>query len=99
MLFSHSLLCARIHAFTCTLISIYIYLFIYANVIVCYYSNVSEFSLTHACNANCSCTTISYDPICGANGLQYFSICHAGCTTSTLADGTPVSEVRPMYYP
>ena len=32
------------------------------------------------CNADCNCTTESYDPICGDNNIEYFSPCHAGCT-------------------
>ncbi|MEE6458874.1 hypothetical protein FKM82_000452 [Ascaphus truei] len=36
------------------------------------------------CNDNCSCTRSFYDPICGSNGVQYFSACYAGCTSVTL---------------
>ncbi|CAH1238041.1 SLCO4C1 [Branchiostoma lanceolatum] len=35
-------------------------------------------ALLSDCNSNCSCTTY-YNPVCGRNGLTYFSPCHAGC--------------------
>ncbi|XP_034668642.1 solute carrier organic anion transporter family member 4A1 [Drosophila subobscura] len=31
------------------------------------------------CNANCGCSHSNYDPICGINGVMYYSPCHAGC--------------------
>ncbi|XP_069618867.1 solute carrier organic anion transporter family member 1B3-like isoform X1 [Ranitomeya imitator] len=35
------------------------------------------------CNANCSCSTQQWDPVCGANNVTYMSACLAGCTSST----------------
>ncbi|XP_066301944.1 solute carrier organic anion transporter family member 4C1-like [Branchiostoma lanceolatum] len=35
-------------------------------------------ALLSDCNSNCSCTTY-YNPVCGRNGLTFFSPCHAGC--------------------
>ena len=35
--------------------------------------------LDNVCNANCSCDPALYEPICGSNGLTYFSGCYAGC--------------------
>ncbi|XP_024415679.2 solute carrier organic anion transporter family member 4A1 isoform X1 [Desmodus rotundus] len=35
--------------------------------------------LMAACNANCSCQAEHYSPVCGSDGLMYFSPCHAGC--------------------
>ncbi|XP_054618037.1 solute carrier organic anion transporter family member 4A1 [Dunckerocampus dactyliophorus] len=36
-------------------------------------------SLTVGCNAGCGCTQELYNPVCGADGLMYYSPCHAGC--------------------
>ena len=41
----------------------------------------------HPCNENCSCSTVSYDPVCAQNDVTYFTPCHAGCTDS---NGTEV---------
>lgn len=35
--------------------------------------------LDSQCNTGCGCDTAVYDPVC-ANGVQYFSPCHAGCS-------------------
>ncbi|XP_070275745.1 solute carrier organic anion transporter family member 4A1 isoform X2 [Myotis yumanensis] len=35
--------------------------------------------LTAACNAACSCGLGHYSPVCGSDGLMYYSPCHAGC--------------------
>ncbi|CAL4060884.1 unnamed protein product, partial [Meganyctiphanes norvegica] len=42
-----------------------------------------EVNLTAWCNRGCSCNSASVEPVCGNNGLTYFSPCHAGCTSST----------------
>ncbi|XP_037866801.1 solute carrier organic anion transporter family member 5A1 isoform X2 [Bombyx mori] len=44
-------------------------------------SNLEPFkvNLTAACNLNCLCTETDMEPVCGNNGLTYFSPCHAGC--------------------
>ena len=38
-------------------------------------------NLTSSCNMDCSCSNNDLEPICGINGITYFSPCHAGCTT------------------
>merc|ERR1719412_2249146 len=46
-------------------------------------SNASEpfqINLTASCNFGCECDMNDVQPVCGANGLTYFSPCHAGCT-------------------
>ncbi|CAG5122707.1 unnamed protein product, partial [Candidula unifasciata] len=43
---------------------------------------IFEANLTSSCNQNCACSTIQIQPICGINGITYFSPCHAGCTGS-----------------
>ena len=40
-----------------------------------------EINLTDSCNFGCSCDMNDVQPVCGANGLTYFSPCHAGCTS------------------
>lgn len=47
-------------------------------------------SIDVPCNSNCSCSRRGYNPVCGVDGLQYFSPCHAGCTHTSSADGTTV---------
>uniref|UniRef100_A0A0A9W4U2 Solute carrier organic anion transporter family member n=1 Tax=Lygus hesperus TaxID=30085 RepID=A0A0A9W4U2_LYGHE len=39
-----------------------------------------QVNLTAACNFGCECVTSDVEPVCGNNGLTYFSPCHAGCT-------------------
>lgn len=34
------------------------------------------------CNTRCSCSTNTWDPVCGDNGLAYMSACLAGCEKS-----------------
>ncbi|XP_068768254.1 solute carrier organic anion transporter family member 4A1 [Struthio camelus] len=39
-------------------------------------------NLTAACNAECGCLRETYSPVCGSDGLMYYSPCHAGCKVS-----------------
>ncbi|KAJ8305036.1 hypothetical protein KUTeg_017412 [Tegillarca granosa] len=39
-----------------------------------------EANLTSTCNMDCDCSPNDLEPICGINGITYFSPCHAGCT-------------------
>ncbi|NXG21101.1 SO4C1 protein, partial [Grallaria varia] len=50
-------------------------------------------NLTAPCNANCGCLQSMYYPVCGRDGVQYFSPCFAGCT-SYLVD----NSLTKMYY-
>ncbi|CAH6791992.1 Slco4c1 [Phodopus roborovskii] len=48
-------------------------------------------NLTAPCNANCNCLRSYYYPLCGSDGIQYFSPCFAGCINS-------VSSRNPKVY-
>lgn len=41
---------------------------------------ILEANLTSSCNMDCECSPNDLEPICGINGITYFSPCHAGCT-------------------
>ncbi|XP_036447883.1 solute carrier organic anion transporter family member 4A1 [Colossoma macropomum] len=44
-------------------------------------SSFSGGNLTVGCNADCHCVKEHYNPVCGADGVMYYSPCHAGCGT------------------
>ena len=39
-----------------------------------------EYNLESSCNNKCACSRRNYDPICGVDGIMYYSPCHAGCS-------------------
>lgn len=45
-------------------------------------------NLTAACNFKCECMEDDAEPVCGNNGLTYFSPCHAGCTSFSSSNYT-----------
>ncbi|KAM4842644.1 solute carrier organic anion transporter family member 4A1 [Thomomys bottae] len=40
-------------------------------------------NLTSGCNDACGCQPEHYSPVCGSDGLLYYSPCHAGCTEAS----------------
>ena len=50
--------------------------------------------VSSSCNTDCGCTQDSYTPICGIDGIEYFSACYAGCTDeSKNADDVSASAI------
>ncbi|XP_034101180.1 solute carrier organic anion transporter family member 4A1 [Drosophila albomicans] len=49
-------------------------------------ANPLPISLEAPCNANCGCSRSNYDPICGADGVMYYSPCFAGCSEEQQLD-------------
>ncbi|XP_076801719.1 solute carrier organic anion transporter family member 4C1-like [Clavelina lepadiformis] len=52
------------------------------------YSNHVEAGglLTSGCNNNCSCQEEFFIPVCGADNINYFTACHAGCLNSSYVE-------------
>ncbi|KAF7648717.1 hypothetical protein LDENG_00152860 [Lucifuga dentata] len=49
--------------------------------------------LTVGCNAACSCTREMYNPVCGADGMMYYSPCHAGCSSINYTEPSTGKQV------
>ncbi|XP_002737492.1 solute carrier organic anion transporter family member 5A1-like [Saccoglossus kowalevskii] len=65
-----------------------------AGVSVGYEANIFEiqeapefYNVTSGCNFQCGCTSDAYQPVCGINGITYFSPCHAGCEQTVIGVG------------
>uniref|UniRef100_A0A8D0L2X4 Solute carrier organic anion transporter family member 4C1 n=1 Tax=Sphenodon punctatus TaxID=8508 RepID=A0A8D0L2X4_SPHPU len=56
----------------------------FAGVSETYNSTGQLWNLTAPCNAKCNCLRSLYFPVCGKDSVQYFSPCHAGCTSFTV---------------
>lgn len=53
-------------------------------------SNDMKYELESACNSNCKCSSLNYNPICGKDGVMYYSPCHAGCSDEISLEKTNV---------
>lgn len=49
-----------------------------------------QYNLDSSCNGKCGCSRRNYDPICGVDGIMYYSPCHAGCTKELSMDNSKV---------
>lgn len=49
-----------------------------------------QFRLDNECNSKCACSRQNYDPICGVDGIMYYSPCHAGCSKELSMDNSKV---------
>ncbi|XP_062547204.1 solute carrier organic anion transporter family member 4A1 isoform X2 [Armigeres subalbatus] len=47
-------------------------------------------TLVNACNSKCTCSKMNYEPICGADGVMYYSPCYAGCSEETNLENAKV---------
>ncbi|XP_053178448.1 solute carrier organic anion transporter family member 2A1 [Scomber japonicus] len=55
--------------------------------------NGSDNSQASKCYSNCSCPQSAFNPVCGSNGIEYISPCHAGCT-SFIKDSNNTHRVK-----
>ncbi|XP_031617011.1 solute carrier organic anion transporter family member 4A1 isoform X2 [Contarinia nasturtii] len=49
-----------------------------------------QFHLESECNSMCKCSRSHYDPVCGVDGIMYYSPCHAGCFKELNMDNSKV---------
>ena len=55
-------------------------------------SDRSSVNLTAECNTDCGCSMSLYDPVC-ADGIQYFTPCHAGCSQPAVDNNVTGAKV------
>ncbi|XP_010785881.1 solute carrier organic anion transporter family member 4A1, partial [Notothenia coriiceps] len=57
-----------------------------------------EETLTVGCNAGCDCVRELYNPVCGADGVMYYSPCHAGCSVVNHTDRLTGKQVHSTHW-
>ena len=60
---------------------------------LCFYCFSSYGIDTASCARECDCMSHTYEPVCGEDGLTYFSPCRAGCYNATATSNNKVSSV------
>lgn len=50
------------------------------------YFSTRPYILENQCNKKCACRRRDHEPICGADGILYYSPCFAGCTVEKKSD-------------
>ncbi|KAJ6669238.1 hypothetical protein lerEdw1_008047 [Lerista edwardsae] len=55
--------------------------------------STSSSSAQYQCKKNCSCSEYLFHPVCGEDGVEYLSPCHAGCTEFDSNSSTPKQSV------
>lgn len=58
-----------------------------------YYVRRKPFSLDSTCNNGCGCSRSEFSPICGVDGITYYSPCHAGCYQGTRINNVEVGII------
>lgn len=56
------------------------------------YLSTGSLTLENQCNKKCACSKSDYEPICGADGVLYYSPCFAGCTVEKRSDKIKVTN-------
>ncbi|CAJ1055087.1 solute carrier organic anion transporter family member 4A1 [Xyrichtys novacula] len=52
-----------------------------------------QVSLSAHCNSDCKCVRDLYNPVCGADGIMYYSPCHAGCSSTNISHHSSSRQV------
>lgn len=52
-----------------------------------YFSQRTMSTMNLSCSAMCECDKSKFSPVCGSDGLTYFSSCQAGCRSLHFEDG------------